>query len=354
MPFQTSRQGEKHRFAHFVDACANKACTKQSLSTRQLGLLLCTQSLSRPIRSAHLITRDTRPCMTLADFEVVHSIWKRRKDRPNRPNRPNRPIRPRIKLTNPLIVHSVTHSSVTEAGSVVCTVLDRCMVALWSYHQVGSSNVGPASVHTGTTTSSHRVCARLGYLLICTTMCTSLLYTRCSHLLLVCAFLSTRAPGIFVTALSDYSSLKFTNQTGRQSGSQTDGQEIPARECSNDCVLHGHLGLFRAIIFVLSKMWSSQSYFSLAGTRSLSLFCNHPCTPILHHLQASSLSVTHSLLPCMDHGPWLNTWYRLTTAWKGQKPSRVAIPHRHHACHLQPPTHLDRWYAWGRHFILLR
>lgn len=85
---------------------------------------------------------------------------------------------------------------------------------------MGSSNVGPASVHTGTTTSSHRVCARLEYLLICITMCTSLLYTRCSHLLLVCAFLSTRAPGIFVTALGDYSSLKFTNQTGRQAVSQ--------------------------------------------------------------------------------------------------------------------------------------
>lgn len=56
----------------------------------------------------------------------------------------------------------------------------------------------------------------------------------------------------------------------------------------------------------------------------------------------------------MVHAVLHTARYSFTAAWTGKTPSRVAIPHREHACRLQLPTHLDRRYVWGRHFILLR
>lgn len=176
---------------------------------------------------------------------------------------------------------------------------------------MGSSNVGPASVHTGTTTSSHRVCARLEYLLICITMCTSLLYTRCSHLLLVCAFLSTRAPGIFVTALGDYSSLKFTNQTGRQAVSQAvrrTRDSFPRGNAAMTASCTVISGSFAQSASSCQKCgpakvtsWAAQGHFHSATTPALQLCTT--CKP------RRCLSLTLSFL----HGSWSMAQYMVQT-----------------------------------------
>lgn len=169
--------------------------------------------------------------------------------------------------------------------------------------------------------------------------------------------LHTRAtPGPFPWALGDYSSPRSRiKQAGRQSDKET-----PARECRNDCVLRGHLGLLRNSprLPVSVKTWPSKSHF-LAGTRyfNTSTFCIATPALALCTTCKPRLCLSLSFLFCMDHGPRIATLtvhYSFTAAWKGKTPSRVAIPHRQHACHLQLPTHLDRWYVWGRHFVLLR
>lgn len=84
-------------------------------------------------------------------------------------------------------------------------------------------------------------------------------------------------------------------------------------------------------------------------------FCNHPCTRNLHHRTICKPRRRLSLSSLL-HGSWSLAQLAAQTHCSLERAktesSRNSPPR--HACHLQPPTHLDRWYAWGRHFILRR
>lgn len=239
-----------------------------------------------------------------------------------------------------------------------CTYTYRRIVVPSSYHPSGFVKCWSSiSAHSRYHTIASCCLGHL-HLLICTTM--SSCSSTGSSLLLVCASVFTRA-----TPETSFLDLRHVRESNRQAGQavrQSDSQtkKLPrgnAAMTASCTVISGASARAFSSRSLPVKTWPSRSHF-LAGTRYFNLLHNHPCTCTLHQ-PASLVSVCHYLFlfSCMDHGPWLSTLtvhYSFTAAWKGKIPGRVAIPHREHACHLQLPTHLDRWYAWGRHFILLR
>lgn len=125
-----------------------------------------------------------------------------------------------------------------------CTYTYRRIVVPWSYHPSGFVKCWSSiSAHSRYHTIAS--CC-LGHLhLICTTM--SSCSSTGSSLLLVCASVFTRA-----TPETSFLNLRHVRESNRQAGQavrQSD-KETPARECSNDCVLHSNLGRLRKSLFV--------------------------------------------------------------------------------------------------------
>lgn len=181
---------------------------------------------------------------------------------------------------------------------------------------------GPASVHTRATTPSHRVPWTFAFNLHNNGPCmqTSLL----SSLLLVCTSVFTGAPRQGLSHRHLAITLRHVHESNRQSVTQSD-KETPARECKNDCVLRGHLGLLRnsSRLPLPVKTWSQPK--SLLGRHEV--LQPSAYRPLHLHFAppASLVSVCHSLLFSawiMVHGS-LHSQYTTASLQLGKGKPRV-------------------------------